>query len=76
MAPNREAADETTRIRRAGGSGPPTAPRRGCAAKADAGDSEILDPDVTFIFDAFVEGMRDLGYVEGQNIAYVRKDCR
>ena len=36
----------------------------------------ILDPDVTFIFDAFVEGMRDLGYVEGQNIAYVRKDCR
>jgi putative ABC transport system substrate-binding protein len=33
----------------------------------------ILDPDVTFIFDAFVEGMRDLGYVEGQTIAYVRK---
>ena len=33
----------------------------------------ILDPDVSFIFDAFVEGMRDLGYVEGQNIAYVRK---
>jgi putative ABC transport system substrate-binding protein len=33
----------------------------------------ILDPDVTFIFDAFVEGMRDLGYVEGRNIVYVRK---
>jgi putative ABC transport system substrate-binding protein len=33
----------------------------------------ILDPDVGFIFDAFVEGMRDLGYVEGQNITYVRK---
>jgi putative ABC transport system substrate-binding protein len=33
----------------------------------------ILDPDVTFVFDAFVEGMRDLGYVEGRNIAYVRK---
>jgi putative ABC transport system substrate-binding protein len=33
----------------------------------------ILDPDVTFIFDAFVQGMRDLGYVEGQNIAYLRK---
>jgi len=33
----------------------------------------ILDPDVTFIFDAFIEGMRDLGYVEGRNIAYVRK---
>jgi putative tryptophan/tyrosine transport system substrate-binding protein len=33
----------------------------------------ILDPDVTFIFDAFDEGMRDLGYVEGRNIAHVRK---
>ena len=33
----------------------------------------ILDPDVAFIFDAFVAGMRDLGYVEGQNIAYVRR---
>jgi putative ABC transport system substrate-binding protein len=33
----------------------------------------ILDPDVTYIFDAFVEGMRDLGYVEGRNIVYVRK---
>jgi putative ABC transport system substrate-binding protein len=33
----------------------------------------ILDPDITFIFDAFIEGMRDLGYVEGQNVAYVRK---
>jgi putative ABC transport system substrate-binding protein len=36
----------------------------------------ILDPDVGFIFDAFVEGMRDLGYVEGQNITYVRRSCR
>src|SRR6476659_5228311 len=33
----------------------------------------ILDPDVSFIFDAFVRGMSDLGYVEGQNVAYVRK---
>jgi putative tryptophan/tyrosine transport system substrate-binding protein len=33
----------------------------------------ILDPDVTFIFDAFIEGMSNLGYVEGQNITYVRK---
>jgi putative ABC transport system substrate-binding protein len=33
----------------------------------------MLDPGVTFIFDAFVQGMRDLGYIEGQNIAYVRK---
>jgi hypothetical protein len=27
----------------------------------------ILDPDVAFIFDAFVEGMGNLGYVEGRN---------
>jgi len=33
----------------------------------------ILDPDVSFIFDAFVRGMSDLGYVEGKNIAYLRK---
>ena len=33
----------------------------------------ILDPDVPWIFDAFVAGMRDLGYVEGQNIAYTRR---
>ena len=33
----------------------------------------MLDPDVSFVFDAFVEGMRDLGYVEGRNIAYSRK---
>src|SRR5580704_1560905 len=33
----------------------------------------ILDPDLTYIFDAFIQGMRDLGYVEGQNVAYVRK---
>jgi putative tryptophan/tyrosine transport system substrate-binding protein len=33
----------------------------------------ILDPDLTYMFDAFIQGMRDLGYVEGRNIAYVRK---
>ena len=33
----------------------------------------ILDPGLNFIFDPFVQGMRDLGYAEGQNIAYVRK---
>jgi putative tryptophan/tyrosine transport system substrate-binding protein len=33
----------------------------------------ILDPGVVFMFDAFVQGMHDLGYVEGQNISYVRK---
>jgi hypothetical protein len=35
--------------------------------------SAFSTPNVTFIFDAFVEGMRDLGYVEGRNVAYVRK---
>ena len=33
----------------------------------------ILDPDVPWIFNAFVESMRDLGYVEGHNIVYARK---
>ena len=33
----------------------------------------VLDPGVTFIFDAFVQGMRDLGYVEGRNITYARR---
>jgi putative ABC transport system substrate-binding protein len=33
----------------------------------------ILDPDVPWIFNAFVESMRDLGYVEGRNIVYARK---
>ena len=36
----------------------------------------ILDPGVTFIFDAFVQGMRDLGYVEGQNISYARRSLK
>ena len=36
----------------------------------------ILDPGVAFIFDAFVQGMRDLGYVEGQNIAYARRSSK
>jgi ABC-type uncharacterized transport system substrate-binding protein len=36
----------------------------------------ILDPDVPFFFDAFVQGMRDLGYVEGQNVVYVRKSVQ
>ncbi len=38
----------------------------------------ILNPDVGlgFIFDAFVEGMRDLGYVDGKNITYVRKEVQ
>ena len=36
----------------------------------------ILDPGVTFNFDAFVQGMRDLGYVEGQNISYARRSLK
>jgi len=30
----------------------------------------ILDPDVAWTFDAFIEGMRALGYEEGRNIRY------
>ena len=35
----------------------------------------ILDnaPNANTMFEAFVEGMRDLGYVEGRDIAYVRR---
>ena len=36
----------------------------------------ILDPGVPHIFDAFIGGMRDLGYVDGQNITYVRKSAQ
>jgi putative ABC transport system substrate-binding protein len=35
----------------------------------------ILDPGVGHIFDAFAQGMHDLGYVEGQNITYVRRSA-
>jgi putative ABC transport system substrate-binding protein len=45
------------------------------AAKADTRIPVIgiLDPDLPWLFDAFIEGMRDLGYVEGRNIVYARK---
>ena len=33
----------------------------------------ILDPDVAWLFDAFVDGMRALGYEEGRNIRYERR---
>src|SRR5262249_42290498 len=33
----------------------------------------ILDPGLAHLFAAFFAGMRDAGYVEGQNIAYVRR---
>ena len=36
----------------------------------------ILDPDVPWLFDAFVEGMRDVGYIEGRNIVYARRSVR
>lgn len=36
----------------------------------------ILDPGVPWLFDAFNEGMRGLGYVEGQNIVYAVKSLR
>jgi putative tryptophan/tyrosine transport system substrate-binding protein len=35
----------------------------------------ILDPGVPHMFAAFIEGMRELGYVEGQNITYVRRSA-
>jgi ABC-type uncharacterized transport system substrate-binding protein len=35
----------------------------------------ILDPGVPHIFAAFTDGMRDLGYVEGLNVAYVRRSA-
>ena len=48
------------------------------AAKAETRSPVIgiLDPDVPHIFDAFVAGMRDLGYVEGQNVTYVRRSLQ
>jgi putative ABC transport system substrate-binding protein len=33
----------------------------------------LLDPGVPHLFAAFLEGMRDLGYEEGRNVAYVRR---
>jgi putative ABC transport system substrate-binding protein len=41
---------------------------RGQQAKPTIG---FLDPGVPHVFAAFTEGLRDLGYVEGQNITYV-----
>src|SRR5258708_17791589 len=33
----------------------------------------IFDLGLPHLFEAFFFGMRDLGYVEGQNVAYVRR---
>jgi putative ABC transport system substrate-binding protein len=35
----------------------------------------LLDPGVAHNFEAFLGGMRDLGYVEGQNVSYVRRSA-
>jgi putative ABC transport system substrate-binding protein len=35
----------------------------------------ILDPGTTYIFDAFEEGMRRLGYIEGRTIVYVKRSA-
>ncbi len=48
----------------------------GAKAKGTTPLIGILDPDVPFFFDAFVQGMRDLGYVEGENVVYVRKSVQ
>jgi putative ABC transport system substrate-binding protein len=47
------------------------------AARAQRANTTIgiLDPGVPHIFAAFIEGMRDLGYVEGQNVTYVRRSA-
>jgi putative ABC transport system substrate-binding protein len=33
----------------------------------------ILDPGLSHLFEAFFAAMRDLGYTEGQNVAYIRR---
>jgi putative ABC transport system substrate-binding protein len=33
----------------------------------------ILDPGLEHLFEAFFGGMRDLGYIEDQNVAYIRR---
>jgi ABC-type uncharacterized transport system substrate-binding protein len=35
----------------------------------------LLDPGVPHLFDVFLQGMRDLGYLEGQNVIYVRRSA-
>jgi putative ABC transport system substrate-binding protein len=35
----------------------------------------ILDPGIPHLIDAFFQGMRDLGHVEGQNVNYVRRSA-
>jgi putative tryptophan/tyrosine transport system substrate-binding protein len=35
----------------------------------------FLDPGVPHVFASFTEGLRDLGYIEGQNITYVRRSA-
>jgi hypothetical protein len=35
----------------------------------------LLDPGVPLLFGAFLQGMRDLGHVEGQSLRYVRRSA-
>jgi putative tryptophan/tyrosine transport system substrate-binding protein len=47
------------------------------AARLDAADLPprigILDPGLPHLFEAFFSGMRNLGYIEGQNVDYIRR---
>ena len=55
------------------GSAAAALPFWGACAQGNAVPSiGLLDPGIPELFAAFVEGMRELGYVEGQNISYVR----
>jgi len=46
---------------------------RAQSASGDAARIGILDPGLPELFEAFFQGMRALGYVEGQNVSYVRR---
>jgi putative ABC transport system substrate-binding protein len=44
----------------------------GCAHGNTVPSIGLLDPGLPELFAAFLEGMRELGYVEGQNVSYIR----
>jgi putative ABC transport system substrate-binding protein len=44
----------------------------GCALGNAVPSIGLLDPGLPELFAAFLEGMRELGYIEGQNVSYIR----